>query len=91
MGGGSNHSRHTVRPHDNQLPRWLSVHQARQLSRCRRQTVIDAMESGELPFEQRGRNRYIRRSDFLAWEEFRLCAEYEPNPARVRADLSDLL
>ncbi|MFG0245383.1 MAG: hypothetical protein ACF8MF_04940 [Phycisphaerales bacterium JB052] len=67
------------------------MHQVRQLSRCRRQTVIDAMESGELPFEQRGRNRYIRRFDFLAWEEFRLRAEYDPNPARIRADLSDLL
>lgn len=51
---------------------WLSVEQIRKMQRMRRETVIKAMELGELPFEQRGRIRYARLADVLAWEERRL-------------------
>lgn len=42
------------------------------MQRMRRETVIRAMESGELPFERRGRIRCARLSAVLAWEERRL-------------------
>lgn len=51
---------------------WLSVNQIRQQQRMRRETVVNAMLSGELPFEQRGRIRYARASDVREWEERRL-------------------
>jgi hypothetical protein len=54
------------------LPRWLSVEQVRKMQRMRRETVLKALRAGELPFEQRGRIRYVRLSDVLAWEERRL-------------------
>ena len=47
---------------------WLSVNQIRKMQRMRRKTVICAMESGELPFERRGRIRYARLADVQAWE-----------------------
>lgn len=53
-------------------PRWLSVDQIRKQQRMRRETVLAAMLSGELPFEQRGRIRYARECDVRAWEEKRL-------------------
>lgn len=91
MGGGSQHPREHLRPQDHQLPRWLSVHQIRQFSRCRREMVINAMDSGELRFEQRGRNRYVLRAEYLAWEQRRQRPDYDPNPTRIRQDLADLL
>jgi hypothetical protein len=36
------------------------------------------MLSGDLPFERRGRIRYIRLSDVIAWEESRLHRETKP-------------
>jgi hypothetical protein len=39
-------------------PRWVSVEQIRKQPRMRRETVVAAMLSGELPYEQRGRIRY---------------------------------
>lgn len=42
------------------------------LLRMRRETVIAAMESGDLPFERRGRIRYARLADVQLWEECRL-------------------
>ena len=52
--------------------RWLSVNQIRKEQRMRRETVLAAMLSGELPFEQRGRIRYARITDVRAWETKRL-------------------
>jgi len=72
------------------LTRWLSVDQIRKMQRMRRGRVVEAMESGELPFERRGRIRYARLTDVLAWEERRLQRDYEPARGRVRADLADL-
>lgn len=70
---------------------WLSVEQIRKMQRMRRQRVIDAMNAGELPFEQRGRVRYARLSDVRAWEHARLRGTPEPRPARIHADFADLL
>lgn len=68
---------------------WLSVNQIRRMQRMRRQTVIDAMDSGELPFEQRGRIRYARLSDVLLWEERRLAGVFTQSSRTIRADLSE--
>lgn len=73
-----------------ELPRWLSVDQIRKMQRMRRETVLDAMLSGELPFEQRGRIRYARLSDVLAWEERRLARDTEPLRGLVHPALADL-
>lgn len=72
------------------LPRWLSVEQIRKMQRMRRETVLDAMLSGELPFEQRGRIRYARLTDVFAWEERRLARDEEPVRGLVHPDLADL-
>ena len=57
----------------------------------RRSTVIAAMLSGELPFEQRGRIRYARVSDVVAWEDSRLARPSEPEKLLVHPDLRDLV
>lgn len=49
----------------------------------RRKAVIEAMLSGELPFEQRGRIRYARVCDVEAWEQNRLQQKSNPDPKRV--------
>ena len=72
------------------LPRWLSVDQIRRLQRMRRETVIEAMLSGELPFEQRGRIRYARLTDVIAWEERRLKPDHKPVKGLVHPDLAHL-
>lgn len=69
---------------------WLSLEQIRKMQRMRRQTVIAAMESGELPFERRGRIRYARLSDVLLWEERRLAGEAPPSTRFIDPDLADL-
>lgn len=71
------------------LPRWLTVDQIRKMQRMRRERVVEAMLSGELPFEQRGRIRYARLADVLAWEERRLVQEEEPLAGLVHPDLAD--
>lgn len=71
--------------------RWLTVEQIRKMQRVRRQTVVDAMESGQLPFERRGRIRYARRCDVIAWEESRLTRKHSTGQGRVHPDLMDLL
>ena len=48
------------------------------------------METGELPYERRGRIRYARLSDVLAWEERRLRPNYQSRSGLVRDDLADL-
>lgn len=69
---------------------WLSVDQIRRMQRMRRQTVVDAMNDGLLPFEQRGRIRYARLSDVLAWEEHRLSHNSSLTTFQLDPDLEDL-
>jgi len=78
-------------PSDGPFHRWLSVEQIRKMERMRRETVLEAMRSGELPFEQRGRIRYARLSDVLAWEERRLCGDTTPSRRSVAPELADLV
>ena len=73
-----------------ELPRWLSVEEIRKMQRTRRETVVNAMLTGELPFEQRGRIRYARLSDVIAWEERRLRPDVTPVRGLVHPDLEDL-
>lgn len=74
-----------------QAGRWLSVNQIRKQQRMRRETVVAAMLSGELPFEQRGRIRYARLSDVLAWEERRLSKPPEAREVWIHPDLREFL
>jgi len=74
---------------ESELPRWLTVDQIRKMQRMRRDRVVEAMLSGELPFEQRGRIRYARLPDVLAWEERRLAPETQPLVGLVHPDLAD--
>ena len=71
--------------------RWLTVEQIRKQQRMRRESVVAAMLSGELPFEQRGRIRYARVTDVEAWEETRLARKSELATALVHEALADLL
>ncbi len=77
-------------PSSGAFTRWLSLEQIRKMQRMRRQTVVAAMESGELPYERRGRIRYARLSDVLLWEERRLAGEAPPSTRRIDPDLADL-
>jgi hypothetical protein len=71
-----------------QLPvRWLTVEQIRKQQRMRRETVVAAMLSGELPYEQRGRVRFARVSDVEAWEERRLNNKRPPVKILIHPDL----
>ena len=82
-----------IRPHappDGPFHRWLTVEQIRKMQRMRRETVVDAMRSGELPFEQRGRIRYARLSDVLVWEEKRLDGHSVPSRRAIAPELADL-
>lgn len=56
----------------------------------RRQTVIRAMESGELPFERRGRIRYARLADVLLWEESRMTHPPSLSTHAIDPDLAHL-
>lgn len=69
---------------------WLSVNQIRKMQRMRRETVIRAMESGELPFERRGRIRYPRLADVQAWEECRLSNPETLSTFTIDPDLAAL-
>jgi len=69
---------------------WLSVEQIRKRERMRRERVIEAMASGALPFEQRGRIRYARLCDIIQWEEARISIRPQ-SPMALRQDLTDLL
>ena len=70
--------------------RWLSLEQIRKIQRMRRQTVIRAMEAGELPYECRGRIRYARLSDVIAWEERRLAPTSTVSSWPIHPDFQDL-
>lgn len=61
------------------------------MQRMRRETVVAAMESGELPFERRGRIRYARLSDVIAWEERRLSQPVALSTYPIHPELADLL
>ncbi len=77
-------------PPEQQLPRWLTVDQIRKMQRMRRERVVEAMLSGSLPFEQRGRIRYARLTDVLAWEKTRLGEDKgHPLAGLVHPDLAD--
>lgn len=80
----------SIPPVEPTLPRWLSVEQVRKMQRMRRQTVIAAMQAGELPFERRGRICYIRLTDVLAWEARRVSREEQPQRCLIHPDLADL-
>jgi len=88
------HERKPVQPHappQRAFTRWLSVEEIRKMQRMRRSTVIEAMQSGELPFEQRGRIRYARLSDILAWEERRIAKVSAVTTRTIDSDLADLI
>lgn len=70
--------------------RWLTVEQIRKQQRMRRERVIQAMLSGELPYEQRGRIRYARVCDVEAWEQRRLEPPAEFSCREIDPDLLDL-
>ncbi len=71
------HSRLDGSMNREQSARWLSVEQIRKQQRMRRKTVITAMLTGALPYEQRGRIRYARVSDVEAWEHSRVARSGE--------------
>ena len=71
--------------------RWLSVEQIRKQQRMRRETVVAAMESGDLPFERRARIRYARACDVKAWEEKRLNRGPAAEKSQVHPDLAAFL
>ena len=54
---------------------WLTTDQIRKRQRCRREAVLAAMDSGALPFEQRGRARYARLVDVERWEASRVAGK----------------
>ncbi len=88
------HERQPIQPHappGGAFSHWLSVEQIRKLQRMRRQTVIAAMEAGELPYERRGRIRYARLADVLAWEERRLAHTATVSRRPIDPFLHDLL
>lgn len=73
-----------------QLPvRWLTVEQIRKQQRMRRETVVAAMLSGELLYEQRGRIRYARVSDVEAWEKRRLKRDEKLVTLMIHPDLAE--
>lgn len=81
--------RKPVRP-QGPFTHWLSVEQIRKMQRMRRQAVIRAMEAGDLPHERRGRIRYARLSDVIAWEERRLARTTIISRWSIDPDLLDL-
>ena len=69
------------------MSRWFSVDQIRKMQRMRRERVVEAMLSGELPYEQRGRIRYARDCDVEAWEQKRLSRAPGPERLPIHRDL----
>ena len=72
------------------VARWLSVEEIRKRERCRRSLVIDAMLSGALPYERRGRIRYARVSDVEHWAESRLERRGVSTVSLIHPDLAKL-
>ena len=77
-------------PPEQSYSRWLTLNQIRKMQRMRRETVLEAMNSGELPYEQRGRIRYARLADVLLWEERRLAGTVEQSTFEIDPDFADL-
>lgn len=50
-----------------------------------------SVQSGALPFEQRGRVRYARICDVQAWEQARLIKPQPASPRTVCDDLAEFL
>jgi hypothetical protein len=73
------------------MPRWLSVDQIRKQQRMRREAVLAAMLSGELPYEQRGRIRYARVTDVEEWEKKRLKRPEKTQRIMIDASLLQFL
>lgn len=71
--------------------RWLSLEQIRKQQRCRRSVVIEAMQSGELPYEQRGRIRYALICDVEAWEQARLIKPQSATRSAIHPDLQQFV
>ncbi len=71
--------------------RWLTVEDIRKMQRMRRTTVIEAMECGDLPFEQRGRIRYARLCDVITWEQKRLVGTNDDKPINIFDEFTDFL
>jgi len=71
--------------------RWMAVEQIRKQQRMRRERVIEAMLSGELPYEQRGRIRYVRTCDVEAWEQSRLAGPLRFSTRAVAPELRGFL
>lgn len=69
------------------IPCWRSVEQIRSQQRMRRETVVAAMLSRELRYEQRGRIRYARASDVKAREECRLANRWPTSPVEIHPAL----
>jgi hypothetical protein len=69
--------------------RWLTVEDIRKQQRMRREAVVAAMLAGDLPYERRGRIRYARVSDVVAWEEARLRREQKPMTLLIHPDLAE--
>jgi hypothetical protein len=87
------HSRPSVQPKQaspGTVPRWLTGEQIRKQQRMRRERVIAAMLSGELPYEQRGRIRYARACDVEAWELSRLKGPVVYSTREIYPYLADL-
>jgi hypothetical protein len=83
-----------IQPHappEGAFSHWLSVNQIRRMQRMRRSVVTQAMDRGELPFEQRGRIRYARLSDVLLWEERRLAGVFTATRRTIRGDLAQFI
>lgn len=88
------HERAPIQPHappTTAFTHWLTLEQIRKMQRMRRSRVIQAMESGELPYERRGRIRYARLSDVLLWEERRLSQTGSVSTRAIAAELMDLV
>lgn len=73
------------------MPRWLTVDQIRKMQRMRRESVLQAMHSGELPYEQRGRIRYARLTDVIEWEQRRVQKPEQLSRLSIRNELSRFL
>ena len=69
--------------------RWLTVEDIRKQQRMRRDAVVAAMLSGELPYEQRGRIRYARVTDVIAWEDSRVLRDKSAKRLLVHPDLAE--
>jgi len=62
---------------------------ARKRIRCRRERVLDVIERGNLPYEQRGKAKYVRLSDVEGWEKI-MVGDAESHEILMDNDLAHL-